>query len=112
MSAYTVRAGQTIVFDPSDKRVVTFDWDAETGLPDGVQLSASAWTITAIQQSGVTALTNDNAAFSAADRTTSTRLLATTATVGDSYWVSNKITTDESPAQEIEQRFKVKVENQ
>jgi hypothetical protein len=77
-----------------------------------VSITDSDWTITAIRQNGVTALTKDNESIVTGDRKTQVRLLATTATEGDLYWVSNKITTDESPAQEIEQRFKVKVENQ
>jgi hypothetical protein len=100
----------TIVFDPSDKRVIEFDWGSE-GLETGVEISTSTWTITAIKQIGVTALTADNPSIGADNRTTQTRLLATTATVGDRYWVSNKIVTDENPAQEIEQRFKVMVQD-
>jgi hypothetical protein len=105
-----VYSNSTIVFDPSDKRVVEFDWDAE-GLPTGVEIDTSTWTITAIKQSGVTALTNDNSSIAADNRSTLTRLLATTATVGDMYWVSNKIVTNENPVQEIEQRFKVLVQD-
>jgi hypothetical protein len=45
------------------------------------------------------------------DRKTQIRLLATTATLGDIYWVSNKVTTNEAPAQEIEQRFRVIVQD-
>jgi hypothetical protein len=108
----TVYAGGLVIFDPSDKRVIQFNWDDTTVLAEDVQISSSAWTITAIKQSGVTALTSDNASIVSGNRKTQIRLLATTATEGDIYWVSNKITTDESPAQEIEQRFKVKVENQ
>jgi hypothetical protein len=110
VSVTSIEAGGTLVLDPSDKRVISFNWDDV--LPDGVALAGSAWTIAAIVQSGETALTNDNAAYVAAARTTSTRLLATTASEGDAYWVSNKITTDETPAQEIEQRFKVLIQDQ
>lgn len=106
----TIRAGGLLVLDPSDKRVLEFDWGSDA-LADGVQITASAWTITAIQQSGVTALTNDNSSYSAADQTTETRLLATTATDGDRYYVENKVTTDETPAQEIEQGFTVLIQN-
>lgn len=105
----TIRAGGLLVLDPSDKRVISFNWDAEA-LPAGVQIASSAWSIEAIRQSGASALTKDNEAT--ASRTTSARLLATTSTAGDVYWVSNKITTDETPAQEIEQRFKVLVQDQ
>jgi hypothetical protein len=65
-------------------------------------------------QSGVTALTTDNETILGSEsyRVTQARFLATTATVGDRYWVSNEIVTDETPAQTIEQRFKVLIQNQ
>jgi hypothetical protein len=107
----TIYAGNVLVMDPSDKRLVTFDWDSEA-LPAAATISTSVWTITAIRQSGVTALTNDNESIGASSRTTITRLLATTATVGDLYWVSNKVTLSGSPAQEVEQRFKVLIQDQ
>jgi hypothetical protein len=107
----TIYAGNVLVLDPSDKRLVTFDWDSEA-LPAATTISTSAWTIAAIRQSGVTALTNDNESIGAGSRTTVTRLLATTATVGDLYWVSNKVTLSGSPAQEVEQRFKVLIQDQ
>lgn len=103
----TIQAGGRLVLDPSDKRLVEFDWDT-TALPSGVQISTSSFTITAVRQQGVTALTKDNEGFvSGSTRQTQVRLLATTATAGDSYYVSNKIVTDETPAQEIERRVLV-----
>lgn len=107
----TIRTGGLAVFDPSDKRVIQFDWDAE-GLAASVTITTSVFTIEAIVQGGVTALTKDNEAIAVGSRKTSLRLIATTATAGDSYWVNNKITTNETPAQEIERRFKVLVQNQ
>jgi hypothetical protein len=107
----SIYAGNLLVLDPSDKRVITFDWDTEA-LPVGISITSSAWTITAIRQSGATALTNDNATIASSNRSTITRLLATTATVGDIYRVSNKVTLDGSPAQEIEQQFKVLIQDQ
>lgn len=106
----TIRAGGLAVFDPSDERVIQFDWDTEA-LADGVTITSSVFTIEAIQQAGVTALTKDNEGIVAGSRKTSVRLLATTATAGDSYWVNNKITTNETPAQKIERRFKVLVQD-
>lgn len=105
-----INAGGTIVFDPSDKRVVIFDWDRQA-LETSVTIDTSTWTITAVRQSGATALTSDNATIVSGDRKTQIRLLATTATLGDIYWVSNKIVTDENPVQEIEQRFRVIVQD-
>lgn len=107
----TIRTNGLLVLDPSDKRVIQWDWDTETGLPASVTITASVFTIQAIQQSGATALTKDNEGVVAGNRNTSLRLLATTATAGDSYWVSNKITTNETPAQEIERRIKVLIQD-
>ncbi len=107
----SIQAGGLAVFDPSDKRVLQFNWDSTNALATGVEITASVWTITAISQSGVTALTKDNESVVAGNRKTQVRLLATTATLGDSYYVENKITTNETPAQEIEQGFRVVVQN-
>jgi hypothetical protein len=106
----TIYSGQMLVFDPSDKRLVVFDWDSEA-LTEGLTITSSSWTIAAIRQSGGTALTSDNASIAVDNRNTQIRLIATTATVGDLYWVSNKITTDGSPTQEIEQRFRVLIQD-
>jgi hypothetical protein len=106
----TIRAGGLAVFDPSDKRVIQFDWDTEA-LPVGVTITTSVFTIEVIQQAGLTALSKDSESIVAGSRKTSVRLIATTAQAGDSYWVNNKITTNETPAQEIERRFKVLVQN-
>jgi hypothetical protein len=106
-----ILAGGTLIYDPSDKRLLVFDWD-RYALVSGLSITDSDWTITVVRQNGATALTNDNEGIVSGNRKTQTRLLATTAAAGDIYWVSNKITTDGSPAQEIEQRFKVVVQNQ
>jgi hypothetical protein len=108
----TIDAGGLIILDPSDERLLDFTWDGV--LESGVAIDESTWTITAIKQSGVTALTTDNETILGSEsyRVTQARFLATTATVGDRYWVSNEIVTDETPAQTIEQRFKVLIQNQ
>lgn len=105
----TIRAGQQITLDPADKRVIVFDWDAE-GLASGVGISTSTYTITTIQQNGVTALTKDSPSILTGSRKTQVRLIATTATLGDSYQVNNEIVTNESPAQTIEQSYFVRIE--
>lgn len=106
----TIRAGQLLTLDPSDKRVIVFDWDQE-GLATGVQISTSAYTITAIKQSG-TALTKDNESIVSGNRKTQVRLLATTATAGDHYRIDNTVVTSESPSQQLDQCYFVLVENQ
>ena len=110
MSEITIiHSGELLLMDPSDKRVIQMDWDA---LPDGVTINSQVYTITTIKQVGATVLTKDNESIVAGSRATQLRLLATTATAGDKYQVSNKITTTESPAQEIERSYFVRIENQ
>jgi Na+-translocating ferredoxin:NAD+ oxidoreductase RnfC subunit len=97
--------------DPSDIRVIQFDWDDEA-LPAGVTITTSTFTISVIRQSGVTALTKDNPTIVSGSRKTQVRLLATTATAGDKYRLMNTIVTNESPAQTIERQITVLVQNQ
>lgn len=104
----TIHTGEQLELDPSDIRLITFDWDE--ALPASASISTSTWTISALKQNGVTALTKDNETNAA--RTASVRLLATTATAGDKYVVANKVVTNESPAQTIERQIKVLIQNQ
>jgi len=101
MSTVTVAPGDLITMDPSDKKVVTFDFDT-SNLAAAVTLASFTITITALRQIGVTALTYDNSALVAGNRSVTARLLATTATLGDRYRVSCKGTTSTSPAEEKE----------
>jgi hypothetical protein len=120
-----VNAGQLVQFDPSDTRVICFDWDKRNLLGDSVLIATSTWTITAVQQSGSNPLAKDNEARLTAIeataaigrtvtgdyRVTRVRLDATVATAGDRYRVSNKILTNETPAQTKEQSFYVLVQD-
>jgi hypothetical protein len=108
----TIEAGGLLTLDPSDKRVIQFDWDTDA-LPDGVEISTSTFTIAVVgQQGGLTLLTKDQESIVTGNRKTQLRLLATTATVGDRYLVANQIVTNESPAQTIERQFEVLIQNQ
>lgn len=109
----TVTAGSLVTLDPNAKRVITFDWGADT-LAEDVEIAAlgSTFTITAIKQNGETALTKDNESIVTGNRKTQLRLLATTASLGDRYRVDNTIITNESPAQQHDQSFFVKIENE
>lgn len=111
MSEETIQEGGLVRMDPSDKRVFQFNWDDTTVLASGVEITTSTWTITAIRQSGVTALTKDNESIVSGNRKTQLRLLATTATEGDKYVISNKVVTNETPSQEIEKGFSITVQN-
>lgn len=100
MSTVTVAPGSTVIFDPSDKRTILFDFD-QLNLAPSVTLTSYVLTITAIQQFA-TALTKDNDGLVAGSRKVTARFLATTATVGDEYRISVKGITNESPVQEKE----------
>ena len=113
-----------VILDPSDVRTVVFDWD-DDNLASGVQISTSTFTITAVKQSGLTALTKDNPAIltaaeattalertvSVASRATRVRLIATTASDGDEYQLANAIVTNESPTQTKERSVTVLIQN-
>lgn len=105
----TLPPGALITLDPSDKKVITFDFDA-TNLPAGVTLSAGVLTIETLVQNGVTILTKDNDGLVTGNRKVSGRFLATTATVHDRYRVSVKGTTNEVPVQEKEYSIDIHIE--
>lgn len=108
MSA-TIPVGGLLLLDPSDKRVIQFNWES---LPTGAEISTSTFTISVVRQNGGTALTKDNESIVTGNRKTQVRLLATTATAGDRYTLANAIVTNESPAQTIERQIAILVENQ
>jgi len=110
MSTQIVLPGDLVSLDPSDKRIVIFDFDA-LNLAVGVTLSSYIFTIAPIQQNGATLLTADNVGLIAANRKVQARLLATTATRGDRYTVAVKGVTNESPSQEKEYSVIVKIED-
>lgn len=122
MSIITIDPGGLVEFDPSDVRVIVFDWD-KTNLGSGVQISSQTVTITRITGSGN--LTKDNEALmTGAEATTAlgrtitvdnrasrVRIDATAGVVGDRYMIADKIVTTETPAQTKEQSFQILVEN-
>lgn len=114
MSTVTVYPGALITLDPSDKRVILFDFDA-LNLADGVTLANPGpdygITIAALKQNGATLLTFDNASLTGSSRKVQARFLATTATLGDRYTVSVKGTTSESPAQEKEYSITILIQD-
>lgn len=107
----SIQAGGLLILDPSDQKVISFDWDADA-LEAGVQISSSTFTISVIRQTGAQPLTKDSPSILTGNRKTQVRLIATTATEGDRYLVSNAIVTNESPAQTLERQIKVLVQNQ
>ena len=122
-SVLRVDEGGTLTFDPADIANVVFDHRLQ--LHPGVKAASVTFTITAIKQGGMTALTKDNESrLLAADATialeeaitddyvaTQLRLNATTATEGDEYAVASKIVTNESPTQTKERSVRVVIQN-
>jgi len=110
MSTVTVVPGALITMDPSDKKVILFDFD-ELNLATAAALSSYVLTITAIKQNGLTALTKDNDALAGSNRKVTARFLATTATLGDRYRVSVNGVTNESPVQEKEYAIDILIQD-
>lgn len=111
MSVVTVAPGDLIVLDPSDKRIVEFDWDEEN-LADAVTIVDSVFRIGNVRvRSALAVLTKDNPIILSGSRKTQVRLDATTASVGDRYELANAITTSETPAQIKEQSIRILIQN-
>jgi hypothetical protein len=115
MATVTVSPGALITLDPSDKKIIIFDFDA-LNLAASVELtnSASTYGITITPLKYTTAgqyLTFDNAGLVTGNRKVKARFLATTANRGDRYRVSCKGTTNESPVQENEYSIFVQIED-
>lgn len=109
MSVLTVRPGDLVTFDPSDIRVLEFDWDDEN-LAVAATIVTSVFIIKPLR-GYVVSLTKDNESVLTGDRKTQVRVNATTARVGQQYRLSNKILTSETPAQTKEQSIEILVQN-
>lgn len=97
-----IRPGDLVVQDPTAQKVYRFDWNREH-LPVGVTIDSSTFTITAVRPAGDTALVKDNELIESGERKTWLRLSA--GTLGAMYEVSNRIVTNEAPAQTKELSF-------
>lgn len=97
--------------DTNENRVVVFDWDAEN-LASSVEIATSTWVVTVERPSGETpvGMANDNSSILSGNRKTQTRL--TGGTVGSLYRVTNRIVTNESPAQTKERSVFVQIVDQ
>lgn len=105
MSQTTVQDGSLIVKDPNAILVYVIDYDAAR-LAAGVEISTSAWSITGPDAT----LTSDQDAILSGNRKTRIRLTA--GTLGGVYTVTNRIVTNESPAQTIDASFRIRIEEQ
>jgi hypothetical protein len=100
-----IRAGGLIVKDPNASEVYTVVWDREHfAAQPTVQIATSTFTITGSDA----VLTKDNEVILTGNRQTQLRLLA--GTLGVKYTVTNRIITNETPAQTKDASFKVLIQ--
>ena len=92
----TVHNGATVPQGPTEALVYTFDWDEEN-LPAGVEIASSTFVIAAEHPDGNAELTADQTSILAGNRSTQVRLSG--GTLRAKYRVTNRIVTNETPAQ-------------
>jgi hypothetical protein len=111
MSAVEVVPDSLIEKDTNESRTIEWNWDRNS-LATSVTISASTWTITVIRPSTETpaGLTKDSESILSGTRKTQVRLIG--GTLGSLYQVTNKITTNESPAQIKERSLFIQVRDQ
>jgi len=100
----SIPSGGLLVKDPNAIEVYVVDWDT-LHLAVGVTITTSSWTITGPDA----VLTKDNESVIAANRKTQLRLTA--GTLGSKYTVTNRVVTNEVPAQTKDASFKVLIQN-
>lgn len=100
-----IKHGQTIEKDPADEVVLWFDW-TDRLLQDSAALSSFVITISGGDTGGsapVTVLTYDNHGLVTGNKMVKARYKA--GTVGQTYKVTCRVLTNESPAQTFERSF-------
>ena len=101
-----IHSGGLLIKDPNSSEVYTVKWDVEHfSAQPTVQIATSTFTITGTDA----VLTKDNEVILAGNRQTQLRLLA--GTLGAKYTVTNRIITNETPAQTKDASFKVLIQN-
>lgn len=110
MSVITITENGLVTKDPSDIKVYLLDWDVQN-LAVGATITTSVFTITPGPGSPATSadLTQDNASILTGSRKTQVRLSG--GTLGQQYEVTNRIVTNETPAQTKERSFSILVQN-
>lgn len=100
-----IQSGGLVVKDPNSIEVFVVDWDREN-LPEGVTITSSEWEI-----SGRDAvLTSDQTSVISGSRKAQVRLSA--GTLGYKYTVTNRIVTNETPAQTKDASFSVLIQQE
>lgn len=107
--ALTVVDGSLIRKDPEAIRVYTWDYDVLDNLAPAVTIVNSTWSILAIYPStSDSALTKDSESVLPGSRSTQVRLTA--GTMGQVYEITNRIVTNESPAQTKDKSIRVLIQ--
>lgn len=107
----TVNDGATVLKDPSDISIYTFDWDAEH-LATSVTIASQTTTVTGISgdttTTPLTVLTTSPLGIQTLSRTVKLKLSA--GALGSKWRVDQAIVTSETPAQTKERSFFVKIQ--
>lgn len=105
----TIAGGEQIPKDPSDKKVITLNWE---DLPEGAELTGvGTITVTAVEPREVSpTLEYDQVSLVTGNRNVKVRVIG--GRRGTLYNIAHHITTNETPAQELERSFLVMVEDQ
>ena len=101
----SIHAGGLIVKDPESIEVFVVDWGLEH-LADSVTITTSSWVI----EGRDSALTKDQESILSGSRRTQLRLTA--GTEGYRYTVTNRIVTNETPAQTKDASFYVLIQHE
>lgn len=96
----SVSPGQTLQKDPDAELTYQFDWSAWLG---SAEIATSTFTLTGADAD----LTKDNPSIVTGNQKTQVRLLGGTA--GLTYLLTNRITTNESPAQTDDRTIRIKI---
>lgn len=105
--ATIIRPGHTFDFDPDAKLLYGIDWSA--WLATGAGIAVSDWAIEALDDADAAALTFDNAAVDGSIATLRLLESGTPLVAGARYKITNHVTTNETPAQEDDRSFKIRV---
>lgn len=91
----TISDGGSAIHDPNESRVYVWDWGTDR-LAVGAEISTSTFVISGPDST----LTQDQDSIVTGNRSTQVRL--TGGTVGKVYTVTNRIVTNETPAQTMD----------
>jgi hypothetical protein len=112
MSTITIESGgagarESVTKDPADIIVLLWDWDT-SNLGTAVQISDSSWAVAVVRPAGAAVPTLDHASLVG---TRKAQIRVTGGVAGAKYTLTNRIVTNESPAQTKERSIYINVDN-